>query len=218
MTERRRCQATRPGGTPRLWWWSVGRQLRGARARAWTARLRSTSREHRRRPWRPSQRPLCGRCRHRCRVARRGRIPSHCRPSWNAGHRSPFRGLFTRSTSDDWGGVECPGDSGVGLVNAWASAGSTATMMGTVNTPVPAIAAVRSESRRPVAPTAPPGCVSPLQFPIGRAMYRQAVVASTRETSRSAGFPGRRPFNRPDVARRVPEVDPMQIPLAPVIV
>ena len=49
----------------------------------------------------------------------------------------------------DSGCVEEPGGSGGGLVRAWASAGSTVTIMGTANAPVPATAALRRKSRRP---------------------------------------------------------------------
>jgi hypothetical protein len=100
--------------------------------------------------WRPARRRRGDRGWRRCGAAPCVRSPDG-RPRGSAGCRVRA-GTRCRGSHPPRPGAGCPGGSGGGLVSAWASAGSTVTIVGTTKAPVPATAAFRMKSRRPVAP------------------------------------------------------------------
>jgi hypothetical protein len=143
---------------------------------------RSRAPARRPRPGQPSRQP-CGRCPPRCVAACCAHEPGGPGAGDARGRRGPAAGV-TRSS---------PGGEGGGLVSSCARAGSTVTIIGTANAPVPATTAFRRKSRRATGSAASPASCPPL-VPVESAM----TGASGRPTTR--GDPtGPQPYPRPTV-------------------
>jgi hypothetical protein len=126
--------------------------------------------------WRPARRRRGDRGWRRCGAAPCVRSPDG-RPRGSAGCRVRA-GTRCRGSHPPRPGAGCPGGSGGGLVSAWASAGSTVTIVGTTKAPVPATAAFRMKSRRPVAPPGFGGLASSVELAIRRLLGR--LIGGTR--------------------------------------
>jgi hypothetical protein len=98
--------------------------------------------------WRPARRRRAHRGWRRCGAAPWVRSPGS-RPPGSAGCRVRAGTRCLASHPPRPGAIRGrPAGSGGGLVSAWASAGSTVTIAGTTNAPVPTTAAFRMKSRR----------------------------------------------------------------------
>jgi hypothetical protein len=81
--------------------------------------------------------------------------------------RPPASSDAVTLTVGDVGGTPPPGGSGDGLARAWASAGSTVTMVATTNVVVPATAPFRRKSRLATMALPSPSLLLALLFPMG---------------------------------------------------